>query len=308
MKETIAKIPMLVHPNFKKTFYIHVDTSKKDYGTILTQHPNDPLDKPAPKRSGILKKHEIVTFASLALPKTYTKYMNSEWKCYEAYWAINKFKKFIMGRDVVIFSDYQSLVKLCNSTTSTSRSELICGWLLKIAVVVNQILHWSGKTLVIPDTLSQAHHVLYQDEDIQTPLKEVLERLGVSNVENKTTQKQTKMAILELCFLSKSCYRADKSTELHLQLGQFVDLNKTAGEVSTPWKLVDVIAHLSSQTASTWLSSIVQTFNCWKKTKKNINYWKNNFDSQKKSIKILTIKKITLMVKKKQQRFWLLKK
>ena len=86
--------------------------------------------------------------------------------------------------------------------------------------------------------------------------------------------------------------------KLHLQSGQFVGLNQTAGEVSTPWKLADVIAHLSSQTASTWLSFIVQTFNHWKKTKKNINHWKNNFDGQKKTSKISTIKKIISMVEK----------
>ena len=90
--------------------------------------------------------------------------------------------------------------------------------------------------------------------------------------------------------------------KLHLQSRQFVDLNQTAGEVSTPWKLADVIAHLSSQTASTWLSSIAQTFNCRKKTKKNINHWKNNFNSQKKTTKISTIKKIISMVKKKQKK------
>ena len=212
MKETIAKISMLVHPNFRKTFYIHVDASKKGYGAILTQHPDDPLDKPAPKRSGIPKKHEIVAFASLALPKTHIKYTNSKRECYGAYWAINKFKEFIMGRDVMIFSDHQSLVKLCNSVVSTSRSELICGWLLEIAAVANRILHRPGKTLVIPDTLSRAHHVSYQEEDTQTPIKEVLERLGVKNAENKTKQEQTKMAILKLCSLSKTCHWTDEST------------------------------------------------------------------------------------------------
>ena len=66
MKETIVRISI---PNFRKTFYIHVDTSKNGYDSILTQHPDDPLDKPAPKRSGIPKKHKIVAFISLALPK-----------------------------------------------------------------------------------------------------------------------------------------------------------------------------------------------------------------------------------------------
>ena len=85
--------------------------------------------------------------------------------------------------------------------------------------------------------------------------------------------------------------------KLHLQLEQFVGLNWTAGEVSTLWKLANVIAHLNLQTASTWLSSIVQTFDHWKKTKKNINHWKNNFNSWKKSIKISMIKKKQLKKK-----------
>ena len=35
LKEIIVNIPMLVHPNFEKTFYIYVDVSKKGYGAIL---------------------------------------------------------------------------------------------------------------------------------------------------------------------------------------------------------------------------------------------------------------------------------
>ena len=56
------------------------------------------------------------------------------------------------------------------------------------------------------------------------PLKEVLKRLGISNVENKIIQEQTKMAILKLCSLSKSCHRANESTgdgnELLANMGQ----------------------------------------------------------------------------------------
>jgi hypothetical protein len=36
MKEHITTLPMLRHPDFGKTFYIHVDASKKGYGAILT--------------------------------------------------------------------------------------------------------------------------------------------------------------------------------------------------------------------------------------------------------------------------------
>ena len=96
--------------------------------------------------------------------------------------------------------------------------------------------------------------------------------------------------------------------KLHLQSGgRFVGLNRTTGEVSTPWKLADVIAHLSSQTASTWSFSIVQTFDCQKKTKKNINHRKNNFDSQKKHQKFRPSKEKvnqTFNHRKKSTFFW----
>ena len=45
-------------------------------------------------------------------------------------------------------------------------------------------------------------------------------------------------------FFSSKAHRGE--LKLHLQLGQFVDLNQTTGEVSTLWKLADVIAYLSS--------------------------------------------------------------
>ena len=116
----------------------------------------------------------------------------------------------------------------------------------------------------------------------------------------KTVVEGKDITILQTDFCKAYDYTHRGGLKLHLQSGQFVGLNQTAGEVSTPWKLANVIVHLSSQTALTWLSSIVQTFDHWKKTKKNINCWKNNFNSWKKTTKISIVEKIILTIEKKQ--------
>ena len=122
LKEIIANIPMLVHPNFEKTFYIHVDALKKGYGAILTQHPNDPINKPAPSRPGILKNHQIIAFASLTLLQLHSSYTNPKREAYGIYWAINKFKEYTYGKYTVVYSDHQSFTKLANSPIKLSRS------------------------------------------------------------------------------------------------------------------------------------------------------------------------------------------
>jgi len=139
----------LVHPDFKKTFYIHVDASKKGYRAILTQRPNDPVGRQADLPQGIPKDHRIIAFASSALPATHTGYTNPERECYGLYWVTEKFKEFIQGCDVVAFTNHHSLRDLSNSMKE-SRSSMIYNWLINISQMVRQVLHKPGKTLVMP--------------------------------------------------------------------------------------------------------------------------------------------------------------
>ena len=152
MKKRIKEIPLLVHPDFKKTFYIHVDASKKGYRAILTQRPNDPVGRQANLPQGIPKDHRIIAFASSALPATHIGYTNPERECYELYWVIEKFKEFIQGCDVVAFTNHHSLRNLSNSMKE-SRSSMIYNWLINISQMVRQVLHKPRKILVIPDAL-----------------------------------------------------------------------------------------------------------------------------------------------------------
>jgi hypothetical protein len=82
MKESVARLPLLKHPDFNKTFYVHVDASKKGYGAILTQRVSDPLDKPATIPVGIPSDHHVIAFASLAKPDAHSTYNNSERETY----------------------------------------------------------------------------------------------------------------------------------------------------------------------------------------------------------------------------------
>ena len=139
----------MVHPDFKKTFYIHVDASKKGYRAILTQRPNDPVGRQADLPQGIPKDHRIIAFASSVLPATHTGYTNPERECYGLYWVTEKFKEFIQGCDVVAFTNHHSLRDLSNSMKE-SRSSMIYNWLINISQMVRQVLHKPGKTLVMP--------------------------------------------------------------------------------------------------------------------------------------------------------------
>jgi len=129
VREKIAEILTLIHPDFKKTFYIHVDASKKGYGAILTQRSGDPDGGQAEVPQGIPRDH--IAFASLALPETHTRYNNSERECYALSWATLKFREFVHGCDTVAFSNHESLTKLAKGMKG-SRNGMIMSWLAEI--------------------------------------------------------------------------------------------------------------------------------------------------------------------------------
>ena len=193
MKKRIKEIPPLVHPDFKKTFHIHVDASKKGYGAILTQRPNDPVGRQADLPQGIPKDHRIIAFASSALPATHTGYTNPERECYGLYWVTEKFKEFIQGCDVVAFTNHHSLRDLSNSMKE-SRSSMIYNWLINISQMVRQVLHKPGKTLVIPDALSRAH-VEYKIKEQRTTEELLKDLIGTES----SGREQINETVTKLC-------------------------------------------------------------------------------------------------------------
>ncbi len=165
LKDTLQRYPCLIHPNMSKPFYIHVDASGTGYGAILTQRTKDlegvllgVTDIP----KGITKDHQVIAYASIALPKAHANYNNPEREASAMKWAVENFKHYIIGKQVIIFTDHQTFEYSINqrpAQNTTSKNQIIA----KCAAVIQQfdpiILHRPGKAMVIPDTLSRIHHL-----------------------------------------------------------------------------------------------------------------------------------------------------
>ena len=67
LKEKMVTVPILVFPDCKKEFHVHVDTSCIALGAILTQDGREDLDHP-------------ITFASCRLSKEEKNYSTTEVK------------------------------------------------------------------------------------------------------------------------------------------------------------------------------------------------------------------------------------
>tara|TARA_R110002050_G_scaffold287363_1_gene438523 strand:- start:159 stop:2855 length:2697 start_codon:yes stop_codon:yes gene_type:complete len=165
LKMAMQQYPALIHPDMRRPFYIHVDASGSGYGAILTQRTKDLPDAEVTKDSipkGITKDHQVVCYASTALPKSHANYSNPEREASAIKWAIENFKHYILGKQVIIFTDHQTFEHSISHRPGdnvTSKNQVIA----KCAAAVQRfdplILHRPGKTMVIPDILSRIHRV-----------------------------------------------------------------------------------------------------------------------------------------------------
>ena len=102
--------------DFEKPFSIHVDASDYAVAGILTQPAEDGKDCP-------------VEFISCKLNLTQTKWSTIEKETYATIWALKKFRKWIFGKPVVVFTDHNPITYL---TDAAPKSSKLMRWALAI--------------------------------------------------------------------------------------------------------------------------------------------------------------------------------
>jgi hypothetical protein len=103
--------------NMKRPFAIHVDASDYAAGGILTQTMEDGSEKP-------------VAFASIKFNTTQRNWATIEKEAFGAIWALNKFRHWVFGRVVTVFTDHNPITYL---TESSPKSAKLMRWLLGIS-------------------------------------------------------------------------------------------------------------------------------------------------------------------------------
>ena len=96
LKNKMATTPILVFPNWKKEFHVHVDTSSVALGTVLKQPGEGALEHP-------------IAFASRKLFMTKKNYMTTEREGLAMVYALHKFRHYLLGGNFKMYVNHSDL-------------------------------------------------------------------------------------------------------------------------------------------------------------------------------------------------------
>jgi hypothetical protein len=139
LKEKMVTTPILVFPDWEKTFHVHVDASAIALGAILVQQGTGELDHP-------------IVFASRKLSESEHNYNTTEREGLAMVYALQKFRHYLLGKHFKMFIDHSTLKYLVNKPVLGGR---ICIWLLLFQEFDFEVIVKPGKLNAGPDHLSR---------------------------------------------------------------------------------------------------------------------------------------------------------
>ena len=107
LKEKLVSAPVLSYPNFDQPFVVSTDARGRGLGAVLEQ--------------SIETATRPVAFASRTLTAAERNYSATELEGLAVVWALKRFRKYLLGHDVTVFTDHAALVHLFRNTTLSGR-------------------------------------------------------------------------------------------------------------------------------------------------------------------------------------------
>lgn len=138
LKKRLSSAPILIQPDYSKPFVLRTDASNYAIGAVLLQ--------------GEGKDERPIEYASRLLIPAERNYSTTEREALAVVWAVDRFRGYIEGHEVIIGSDHQPLKWLL---TLKSPSGRLARWALKLQCFNIQFQYTPGKANVIADTLSR---------------------------------------------------------------------------------------------------------------------------------------------------------
>ena len=138
LKDSLCKEPVLLSPDFEKTFTVQTDASERGLGAVLLQGADGQL-KP-------------VAYISRKLLPRECNYSTVEKECLAIKWALDSFKYYLLGRKFVLETDHRALSWLGRMKDTNSR---ITRWFLAVQPFDFDVLYRSGKLNTTADFLSR---------------------------------------------------------------------------------------------------------------------------------------------------------
>jgi hypothetical protein len=101
LKQKMVTVPILVFPDWSKEFNVHVDASFIALGAILAHPSAEDID------------HRIA-FASKKLSTAERNYTTTEREGLDMFYALHKFRQYLLGGHFKMFTDHPALKYLVN--------------------------------------------------------------------------------------------------------------------------------------------------------------------------------------------------
>ena len=138
LKAYLTTTPIVRAPNWKLPFEVMCDASDLAIGAFLGQ-----------RKEG---KPYVVYYASKTLNEAQRNYTTTEKELLAVVYALDKFRAYLVGSDIVIFTDYSSLKYLLTKKNSKAR---LFRWVLLLQEFNLQIKDKKGVENVVADHLSR---------------------------------------------------------------------------------------------------------------------------------------------------------
>jgi hypothetical protein len=139
MKASMTCLLVLIVPNWKFKFHVHIDASNFSLKVMLGQNLDNTIDKPIyyvnRLMNNVEKKISIIEKEALAM-----------------IYVVKKFRHYLLGNSFVFYIDHQSLLYLVNKPMVIHR---IVGWLLLLQEFDFKVVNKLGRIHFVLDHLSQ---------------------------------------------------------------------------------------------------------------------------------------------------------
>ncbi|KAM2142317.1 hypothetical protein ACFX1Q_008481 [Malus domestica] len=153
LKELLSTAPVIMPPDWSLPFELMCDASDYDVGAVLGQRVN--------------KVSYVIYYASQTLNDAQLNYLTKEKELLAVVFALEKFRSYLIGTKVIVFSDHAALKYLLTKKDAKPR---LIRWILLFQEFDLEIKDKKGSENVVADHLSRLVHSNTEEDLI--PLRE----------------------------------------------------------------------------------------------------------------------------------------